>query len=121
MTILPTRLSVGCLYISDTYPDEKQQSCSLPQQYYIAAFVGSKDPSKEKELKKHTFDVLKHAEPVSCGMYIADYEHEHRQANVMTPYARNKFRKIKKMYDPENLFPCQGLDLESDRLEGRES
>ncbi len=82
MCDLPTRTSVGCIYIGDTYPDVTQQSFSLPQQYYIASFVSTKEPAKDTEMKQWLLTAYKIAEKVACGMYIADYDYTYRKTKV---------------------------------------
>jgi hypothetical protein len=73
------------MYIGDTYPDENEHAFSLPQQYYIATFVGSSDPEKDAPLRQWTLNAYRKAETVSCGMYIADYDHTHRKTQVNSP------------------------------------
>lgn len=116
MCDLPTRLSVGCLYVSQATPDEQQQCCSLPQKYYIASFVGWKDGNAEREprLRKWMSSAFKEAERVGCGMYIADYDHTQRQSRVMTRHAEESFAKFKRRYDPGNIFSCVGFSFTPD-------
>src|SRR6266498_4833412 len=42
---LPSRRSCGCIYIGDTFPNERDLAFSLPQQYYIATFICWTDPA----------------------------------------------------------------------------
>ncbi|KIW41596.1 uncharacterized protein PV06_07139 [Exophiala oligosperma] len=96
MCDLPTRLSVGCVYISQATPDERDQCCSLPQKYYVASFVGWTEVGEEKErtLRSWLSSAFSEAEVVSCGMYIADFDHQQRQSRVMTPYAEQRFAEV---------------------------
>lgn len=111
MCDLPTRLSVGCVYISQATPDERDQCCSLPQKYYVASFVGWTEVGEEKErtLRSWLSSAFSEAEVVSCGMYIADFDHQQRQSRVMTPYAEQRFAEVKRRYDAANVFPCIGF------------
>lgn len=116
MCDLPTRLSVGCLYVSQATPDEQQQCCSLPQKYYIASFVGWKDGNAEKEpqLRKWMSSAFNEAERVGCGMYIADYDHSQRQCRVMTRHAEERFAEFKRRFDPGDMFSCTGFKFTPD-------
>ncbi|KAK7715950.1 hypothetical protein SLS57_006701 [Botryosphaeria dothidea] len=113
---LPTRKSVGCLYISDYFPDEEDQSMSLPQQYHISTMTCWHDPAKDEVMKKWMYDVYERAQPVSCGQYVADFDENHRITKVMTDKALRKFLQIREKYDPQEMFighrgPAKALEV----------
>lgn len=73
MCDLPTSTSVGCIYCSDSYPNENDHLCSLPQQYYVSTFTNWKDKSLEPGIREHMADIYSKLYPLGVGMYIADY------------------------------------------------
>ncbi|KAH7051198.1 hypothetical protein B0J12DRAFT_718870 [Macrophomina phaseolina] len=101
---LPTRKSVGCLYISDYVPDEEDQAMCLPQQYHISTMTCWHDPAKDEKMKKWMHDAYSRAQPVSCGQYVADFDERHRITKVMTDKALRRFLQIREKYDPHEMF-----------------
>ncbi|GME45639.1 putative FAD-linked oxidoreductase YvdP [Neofusicoccum parvum] len=101
---LPTRKSVGCMYISDYYPNEEDQAMCLPQQYHISTMTCWHDPAKDAEMKKWIYDAYSRAQPVSCGQYVADFDETHRITRVMTDNALKRFLQIREKYDPQEMF-----------------
>ncbi|KAJ9630100.1 hypothetical protein H2204_008755 [Knufia peltigerae] len=92
----------------------KTAMCDLPtrlSKYYVASFVGWTEVGEEKErtLRSWLSSAFSEAEVVSCGMYIADFDHQQRQSRVMTPYAEQRFAEVKRRYDAANVFPCIGF------------
>lgn len=55
---------------------------SLPQQYHISTMTCWHDPAKDEVMKKWMYDVYEHAQPVSCGQYVADFDENHRITKV---------------------------------------
>lgn len=90
MCDLPTRRSVGCLYIGDYTPNEFDQAISLPQHYYIATMTCWTDPSWDERMREWMKKAYAHAAPASCGQYVADYDATQRSTPVGSTGTRQK-------------------------------
>jgi hypothetical protein len=78
-------MSAGFLSIADIVADEEDAVFSVSQQYYVSAFTGWTDTSREQETQQHFRQRYKNMLPVSCGMYVADYDVSCDDANVSHP------------------------------------
>ncbi|OJJ39736.1 hypothetical protein ASPWEDRAFT_25537 [Aspergillus wentii DTO 134E9] len=101
---LPSRRSVGCIYIGDYTPDEKDQAISLPHQYCISTMTCWKDPTWDERMRRWMYEVYSRAAPVSCGQYIADLDAKQRMTPVMSENALDRFLKIRQKWDSEDMF-----------------
>ncbi|KAJ5631956.1 hypothetical protein N7490_008295 [Penicillium lividum] len=104
MCDLPTRRSVGCIYIGDYTPNELDQAISLPQHYYIATMTCWTDPSWDDRMREWMKKAYAHAAPASCGQYIADYDATQRITPVMSDRALKRFLQIRESWDPKEMF-----------------
>ncbi|KAL2786643.1 hypothetical protein BJX66DRAFT_346696 [Aspergillus keveii] len=104
LTDLPTRRSIGCIYVGDYVPDEARQAISLPQHYYIASMTCWTDPSWDNRMSQWMRDVYTRAAKVSCGQYIADFDGKQRMTPVLSETALARFLEIRQKWDPDERF-----------------
>ncbi|KAF3386549.1 hypothetical protein F1880_001409 [Penicillium rolfsii] len=101
---LPTRRSIGCIYIGDYVPDENNQAISLPQHYYIASMTCWTDPSWDDRMRHWMSQAYACASKVSCGQYIADFDVTQRMTPVLSETALARFLAIRQKWDPAEMF-----------------
>lgn len=70
---LPTRRSAGCLVAANIRPNEAKMAGSLPQEYYAAAMYCWTDSQEDDEMHQKLCHVNGLARPISCGLYVADF------------------------------------------------
>ncbi|KAL2825805.1 hypothetical protein BDW59DRAFT_145923 [Aspergillus cavernicola] len=104
LTDLPSRRSIGCIYVGDYVPDEVGQAISLPQQYYIASMTCWTDPSWDNRMGQWMRGVYTRAAKVSCGQYIADFDGKQRMTPVLSKTALARFLEIRQKWDPDERF-----------------
>lgn len=73
MCNLPTRTSLGCIFCADTFPNDSDHMCSLPQQYYISTFTHWKDKALSAHIHKPMAEHYSKLYATAAGMYVADY------------------------------------------------
>lgn len=126
MCDLPSRRSVGCIYIAECYPDEADMAGSLPQQYYMSTMTCWTDPADDLRMRKWMYDQYSKVSAVGVGQYVADYDVTHRRervslienyqvcahakhklpfSQVMTDTSLRKWLKIRAKWDPDDRFP----------------
>ncbi|KAJ4129626.1 hypothetical protein NW754_003908 [Fusarium falciforme] len=101
---LPTRLSSGTFCPIDYYPDEADHALSLPQKTYVSTMCCWMDPKKDAAVDKWLLDAFLKAEKVACGVYVADFNINHRKPKVMTDSALRKWLEIRSKWDPSERF-----------------
>ncbi|SPN96506.1 related to 6-hydroxy-D-nicotine oxidase [Cephalotrichum gorgonifer] len=79
---LPSRLSSGTFCPIDYYPNETDQSLSLPQKAYVSTMCCWKDPKHDSTVDEWLLHTYTEADKVSCGIYVADLNVEHRKAKA---------------------------------------
>jgi len=94
MCDLPTRRSVGCIYIADYYPDEKEAAISLPQQYYISTMTCWTDAADDARMRKWMYDQYAALSPAGVGQYIADFDVTHRLEKVSLAFVGHLIRTL---------------------------
>ncbi|KAL3484341.1 hypothetical protein BJX62DRAFT_248525 [Aspergillus germanicus] len=104
LTDLPTRRSIGCIYVGDYVPDEARQAISLPQHYYIASMTCWTDPAWDNRMGQWMRDVYTRAAKVSCGQYVADFDGKQRMTPVFSKTALARFLEIRQKWDPDERF-----------------
>ncbi|KAJ6027597.1 uncharacterized protein N7446_003808 [Penicillium canescens] len=101
---LPTRRSIGCIYVGNYRPDETNQAISIPQNFYIASMSCWTDPSWDDRMSRWMREVYTRASKVSCGQYIADFDANQRLTPVLTDSALQKFLAVRRKWDPRETF-----------------
>ncbi|KAH7146833.1 hypothetical protein B0J13DRAFT_664493 [Dactylonectria estremocensis] len=101
---LPSRLSSGTFCPIDYYPDEADQALSLPQKSYVSTMCCWKDPKFDSAMDKWLLDAYTKADSASCGVYVADFNVNHRKPKVMTESALKKWLQIREKWDPSETF-----------------
>jgi len=98
MCDLPTRRSVGCIYIGDYTPNQFDQAISLPQHYYIATMTCWTDPSWDDKMREWMKRVYAQAAQASCGQYVADFDATQRVTPVSSMFTRHKISISSSLY-----------------------
>ncbi|KIW79754.1 hypothetical protein Z517_06368 [Fonsecaea pedrosoi CBS 271.37] len=106
MCDLPSRRSLGCIYIAECYPDAADMAGSLPQQYYMSTMTCWTDPTDDTRMREWMYDQYSKASAVGVGQYIADYDVTHRKEKVMSEANLQKWLKVRAQWDPEERFPA---------------
>ncbi|KAA8909856.1 hypothetical protein FN846DRAFT_898169 [Sphaerosporella brunnea] len=101
---LPSRRSVGVVFIAETFPDEKKTAFSLPHQYYIATYTCWNDAALDAPMESWLKRTYEKVQRVGCGTYVADYDESLRHSKVMTDYALARFQEARRKWDPNGRF-----------------
>ncbi|KAH7000698.1 hypothetical protein EDB80DRAFT_753848 [Ilyonectria destructans] len=86
---LPSRRSIGCIYIAEYYPDAADSALSLPQQYYISTMACWSNPDWDTPMRQWMYNQYSRVS----------------EAGVMSDENLVKWMKIRRKYDPKEIFP----------------
>lgn len=69
----------------DYYPNEADQALSLPQKTYVSTMCCWKDAEQDAGVDKWLLDAYTKADKVSSGVYVADFNVNHRKPKAGLP------------------------------------